>query len=55
MADPALTIETSTRGINRLTIHVKEKDSPRGFAFLRKVLPILEELDQQSRETGEEE
>ena len=50
MTHPTLTIETSTQGINRFIIHVKGKDSARGFAFLHKILPILEELDQRSRD-----
>ena len=50
MEGPTLTIETSLHGLNRLIIHVDRQDSTKGFVLLQKVLPVLRELDQLSRD-----
>ncbi len=46
MATPALTIELSARGINRVVVHTGRGDQSSAFDLLQQVFPALKELDQ---------
>ncbi len=49
MQEPALTIEASARGVNRIVVHVDRGDAAGGFDLLRRVLLALKELDRRAR------
>ena len=49
MHGPALTIEASARGVNRIVVHVDRGDAEGGFDLLRRVLLALKELDRRAR------
>ncbi len=49
MQGPALTIEASTRGVDRIIVHVDRGDAAGGFDMLRRVLLALKELDRRTR------
>ena len=46
MATPALTIEVSDRGINRLVIHTERGHESSPLDLLYRALPAIKELDQ---------
>ena len=52
MQEPALTIEASARGVNRIVVHVDRGDTAGGFDMLRRVLLALKELDRRARNEG---
>ena len=49
MQGPALTIEASERGVDRIVVHVDRRDAAGGFDMLRRVLLALKELDRRTR------
>jgi len=51
MANPVMTIKTSPNGLDCVTIRVERKNPELSLAFLQKLLPALEILDRQSRDS----
>ncbi len=49
MREPALTIEASGKGVDRILVHVGPGDAGGGFDMLRRVLLALRELDRRAR------
>ena len=49
MEGPTLTIEASTKGVDRIIVHLDRREAEGGFDMLRRVLLALKELDRRAR------